>query len=287
MVYFLISFAISVIAIPVFGKFAVKYKLTTKEEKTVPYLGGMGIFLSIILVVPFDLMVKTFLTILAVLGLYEDIKSKRIKFDYLIVLFSTLLVSYKYFPLYYIPVGLVISIVIIYLLQNIDHFDGLGVSLSLVSGFGLYFFVTSSFDKILILSLLGSLFAFSFYNFPPARIQLGRIGEYLIGGIIVAGIFSSSRGGFTRILQSFIVLTPILLEALPAILGKKQSTLSFKILGVVKAKRKMLYYMWAISGIYLIVGLWLYFGLVSSWISYLFYIAFTVFVLYYPGKFRL
>ncbi|SHH45827.1 hypothetical protein [Thermosipho atlanticus] len=279
MLYFLISFAISIILVPIFGKLALKYNFVEKKERVIPYLGGMGLFVSLTFVVPFDLLVKSSLTILAILGMFEDVKGTFFKFYYLFVFLSSIIITFKYVSSFYIMFGFLIAFFIISIFKEIDHFDGLGSSLSIFSGVGLYFLVTSSYDKLLILSLLGSLFAFTFYNFPPARIQLGKIGLYLIGGVIAIGVLSSSRGGISHLIPSFVVITPIFLEAIPYLINKPKYSLSLRIMRIVKEKKRMLYLIWIVSGLYLLISLSLYFGLFSSEFVYMFYIIYTIFLL--------
>ncbi|MBO8139351.1 MAG: hypothetical protein J7J43_05610 [Thermosipho sp. (in: Bacteria)] len=282
MIYFVISFAISIVAIPFFGKLAIKYNILEKKERSIPYLGGMGLFVSIILLAPFDLFVKSFLTILAMLGLYEDLKQKSFKLKFLIVIFSLLIVNFKYVGLFYLPIGVFFSYFLIEIFRKVDNFDGVSASLTMILGLGFYFFVTSTYDKMILMCLLGSLFAFIFYNFPPSRIQLGEIGNYLIGGVIVISVLSSSRGGLSHIFPSLIVLTPIFLESIPLFLKKFKYSLSAKLLKLTKDKRKMLYTIWTISGIYLILSLGVFYRIVNWQMGILFYIIFTFFLIFYP-----
>jgi UDP-N-acetylmuramyl pentapeptide phosphotransferase/UDP-N-acetylglucosamine-1-phosphate transferase len=41
MIYFIISFAISIVSIPFFGKLAIKYNVVEKKERSIPYLGEL------------------------------------------------------------------------------------------------------------------------------------------------------------------------------------------------------------------------------------------------------
>ncbi|MDK2840291.1 MAG: hypothetical protein PWP54_968 [Thermosipho sp. (in: thermotogales)] len=282
MLYFILSFAISVVVIPLFGKLAIKYHITDQKEKSIPYLGGMGIFFSIILVAPFDLFVKSFLTILALIGIYEDLKRKILKFNFLIILFSLLIVNFKYVGLIFIPLGILVGYFLIETFKKIDNFDGVAASLGIMTGLGFYFFATSNYDKILLMSLIGSLFAFIFYNFPPSRIQLGKIGNYLIGGVIVIAILSSSRGGLIHLLTSLIVLTPVFLESFPHLLKKFKYSLSAKLFKITNNKRKMLYLIWVISGLYLLISLSILYGIINWQISVLFYLVLTALLIFYP-----
>jgi UDP-N-acetylmuramyl pentapeptide phosphotransferase/UDP-N-acetylglucosamine-1-phosphate transferase len=282
MIYFIISFAISIVSIPFFGKLAIKYNVVEKKERSIPYLGGMGLFISLILLAPFDLFTKSFLTILAILGLYEDLKQKSVKLKVFIIIFLLLIVNFKYVGIFYIPFGIIFGYFLIEIFRKADNFDGVIASLSMFSGFGFYFFATSTYDKTIIMCLLGSLFAFIFYNFPPSRIQLGETGNYLISGIFTISFLSSSRGGLTHIFPSLIVLTPIFLESIPHLFKRFKYSLSSKLFKFTRNKRKMLLFMWLISGVYILLSLGFFYRIINWQLGLPFYVIFTVFLIFYP-----
>lgn len=94
------------------------------------------------------------------------------------------------FGIYQLPNGAatVLSLFTIVVITNsfnlIDGVDGLAGSLGILttSLFGVYFFsIGETAHAIMAFILIGSLFSFLIYNFPPAKIFMGDTGSLLVG----------------------------------------------------------------------------------------------------------
>lgn len=68
-----------------------------------------------------------------------------------------------------------------------DGMDGLsaGLAIFVLSGLALVSFVTESNSLIFVLALIGALLAFLKFNFSPAKIFMGDVGSYGLGGALI------------------------------------------------------------------------------------------------------
>jgi len=104
----------------------------------------------------------------------------------------------------------------------IDGIDGLAGSIAVISG--LSFFLINLVNKhqefsILVLSMIGAVVAFLFYNFPPSKIYMGDSGSLFIGFLLATlSLKSSTKAAFGI---SFVV--PITILFIPIL----DTTLSF------------------------------------------------------------
>ncbi len=227
--YFIIlvlSFAISLFTVPIFGKLAYRYGIVDNpnregSEKRIPYLGGCAIYVGFLLPTTFDFLTKLFLTILFLLGLLNDVKS--IKKTYIIVTEITvaffLVLKYQGFD-FYTPIFLLIVFGLINAVKKIDKIDGVCGSISLLSLIFLTFTVTASFERQLLLAGAGSTIGFLIYNYPPSRILMGKAGNYLLSGLLSIGLLSSFRADFHTSTSSFISVFIFFLVLVPDILTK-------------------------------------------------------------------
>ncbi len=220
----IIGFIVSFIAIPVIIRIS-RYKgLTDKPDekrkihkKSIPNLGGVGVFcgfavscgIAINNYIPeyFTVMTAS-LIILFFIGIKDDIlvidwKKKlagQIIAAGLIVFIGGVyipgldgLFSINSFPHY---TGMLFSVFTIIIITNafnlIDGVDGLAGTLSVIacSVFGVWFLIGGHFSEAIILfSLTGTLAAFLFFNFEPAKIFLGDTGALMIGFILSVSAF--------------------------------------------------------------------------------------------------
>ncbi|HOJ94429.1 MAG TPA: undecaprenyl/decaprenyl-phosphate alpha-N-acetylglucosaminyl 1-phosphate transferase, partial [Fervidobacterium nodosum] len=67
----IVSLIISALTVPIFGKIAYKYNIVDKPnegskeyERITPYLGGLAIYLAVIVSTPFEIITKFSLTLL-------------------------------------------------------------------------------------------------------------------------------------------------------------------------------------------------------------------------------
>ncbi|WP_448374439.1 glycosyltransferase family 4 protein [Fervidobacterium sp.] len=197
-----ISFVVSVTTIPFFGKLAYKYGIVDKpdgdlkpHERITPYLGGLSIFIGVLFASPFEAITKVSLTILVLLGLYDDIRNLNPKVRLLVEILVSFLLVFKYSGIsIFTPLYMLVIVALINAVNMMDGLDGVCASVSMAAAFGFTFVVTSQYDRILLFSLIGALLGYLIYNFPPARIFMGDAGSYLIGGILSIGLFSAMRG---------------------------------------------------------------------------------------------
>ncbi len=212
----LISFFISFYAIPVIIFIAKAKKLYDVpdarkiHQDPVPLLGGMGIFIGFILslllnftsddaFIQFQYFIASFF-IIFFLGIGDDIMvlSPLKKFigqlvvAFILIFKSNLIITnlhgflgigqldttssylFTYFTI----------IVIINAFNLIDGVDGLAGSIGLIASliFGSWFFINGDHSfTILSFALAGSIGAFLFYNFNPAKIFMGDAGSMLLG----------------------------------------------------------------------------------------------------------
>lgn len=113
-----------------------------------------------------------------------------------------------------LPLSVLIMIGVINALNLIDGLDGLASGLSIITflTFTVFCFINQQFFICMILiSLLGAVFGFLAFNFPPAKIFLGNSGSlflgFMIGGLLIHGIYQQAISS-----QFFI---PLLVLAIP------------------------------------------------------------------------
>ncbi|QTA38643.1 undecaprenyl/decaprenyl-phosphate alpha-N-acetylglucosaminyl 1-phosphate transferase [Thermosipho ferrireducens] len=296
MLFIVLSFAVAVVSIPIAGKIARKYGIVDKpdgilktHEKGVPYLGGMGIYFALMLISPFDIVVKSSITLLAFLGLYDDLKGVSPKIRLIIEFIAGGLLAYKYVGVsLYLFLGAFFVAVIINAVNMMDGMDGVCSGVSVIGSAGLIFIVTSNYDKQLLLALIGALVAYLMYNFPPARIFMGDMGSYIVGGVLSAAFLSSSRAGTVSLLSAVIILTPFFLDLAAGFFrrllnGKSpfsgdRAHIYDKVYLRLKNKRKTFFIMLIISSTYVLTGFLFYINSSLRISAFLFYLVITIFL---------
>ncbi len=211
----IISFIITTITIPLFGRMAYKYNIVDKpdgvlkpHERVTPYLGGISIFLAVVFTTPFDLITKLSLTLLVLTGLIDDVRTLSPRIRLLVEFVVSILLTFKYIGINLLsPVYIIAIVTLINAVNMMDGMDGICASVSLISAVGLLFTVTSNYDKLLLFALIGALFGYLIYNFPPARIFMGDAGSYLIGGILSIAVLSSGRRGDYTVVSAIIFVS--------------------------------------------------------------------------------
>ncbi|SHH46680.1 glycosyltransferase family 4 protein [Thermosipho atlanticus] len=290
----LLSFVFTILIIPFLRKVAFKYnvvdypdKVLKNHEKATPYLGGVAFMLSFLFFTPFSIFRKLYILVLAFLGLYDDIKSLnpwlRMFVEFLIGYF----VSTRFLTN---PVEIVIATVFYAFLINsvnmMDGVDGICGITSVIAAFGLLWTVTFPYDKFFLTALIGSLIAYLFYNFPPAKIFMGDMGSYTIGGILGVAVISSFSKSLSHTIASLIILSPFFVDIFSSMLrrmlaGKSpfsgdRDHIYDKLFRKLKSKRKTFFAMTFISTLFCLLGiLFLYnsvFSLVLTGVFILFLI---------------
>ncbi|MBO8161469.1 MAG: undecaprenyl/decaprenyl-phosphate alpha-N-acetylglucosaminyl 1-phosphate transferase [Thermosipho sp. (in: Bacteria)] len=270
---FLLSFIFTLIIIPFLRKIAFKFnivdhpdkKLKT-HEKTTPYLGGVAFMLSFLLFTPLSIFRKAYILILGVLGLYDDVKSLNPWLRMGIELLIGYMVSTRFLSN---PIEIAIATIFYAFLINsvnmMDGMDGICGVTSAIAAFGLIWTVTFPYDKVFLIALIGSLLAYLFYNFPPAKIFMGDMGSYTIGGILGVAIISSFSKGASQTVSSLIILFPFFVDIFSSMIRRtlaKKSPFSGdrdhiydKLYRRLNSKRKTFFVMALISALFCLFGI--------------------------------
>lgn len=237
-IIFLLSFVINLVLIRVLIRFAWKRKFVGTHKNflgktvTVPSLGGIGIYLTFLILVflnPSLFLSRIFQGILigATLTILVGFLDDRVNLSPLIKIISQFVIALvlicfgvKTEIVYLSPfLNLVITILWIVGITNalnlLDIMDSLcgGLSFIITMTFFVLALIGGNFlVAILAISLAGSLLAFLRYNFPPAKIFLGNSGSLFLGFIfsVLAIVLKYAPIG-----KHTALLTPVIILALP------------------------------------------------------------------------
>lgn len=265
----IVSLIISALTVPIFGKIAYKYNIVDKPddkskeyEKTTPYLGGLAIYLAVIVSTPFEIITKFSLTLLTIIGLVDDVKRIKQSLKLIVELFVALILTYKYVGFnWFFPLYIFLVIILINSVKAMDGMDGVCASVSIISSMGLSILVSSRYDGMLLSALIGAAFGYLIYNFPPARISMGSSGGYFVGGVLSIGLLSTMRHGSSNIpylISAFIFISLFYFNFLSGLsrstLNKKPIYLYNKIYEKFNDKRKTLYMVVSIQLLVFLLG---------------------------------
>jgi len=244
--YFVVSVVLSLIFVPFMRPLSFKVGAidTGKGRRAhtgiVPRLGGVGIFLAVLIPLGFSLsrgvwdefherMVGILIasTVVMLIGVYDDIKGATIRNKLIAEVVAALIIYVWGIGITVISnpfgnpislgwMGLPVTILWIIIVTNaINLIDGLD---GLAAGTGIFisvaFFLLSGTDTHLQLTyviLAGSLLGFLRYNFPPASIFMGDSGSLSIGFLLGALSVLSSR----KAAAAVTLLIPIIAFSLP------------------------------------------------------------------------
>jgi UDP-GlcNAc:undecaprenyl-phosphate GlcNAc-1-phosphate transferase len=205
-----------------------------QHHNAIPYLGGIAVFAGFMIsflttsLVSYNLWALTapilLLTILLLfLGLWDDLYILSPKIKLLGQLMTVILCLLSNFVLggdlcnrTIIELVLIILwfLTVINAFNLIDVMDGLTSTVAIMFCATLIFFAINNQNYLLVtllLSLIGALIAFLFYNFPPAKIYLGDSGSLMLGGLIAYLPFTINWTTYNKL--GFII--PIVLLAVP------------------------------------------------------------------------
>lgn len=248
--FFPLSFIITLILVPIFRKIAILLNITDKPSarkihtKPKPYLGGLAIFVSAVICINIfgsqifyssntKLVIAAFL--LVIVGVIDDKfdlpSYLKLGFQFLIAIYASIVVGgiskieiYSFvFYFNQFQGYLVMTLWLVALINAFNLIDGLD---GLAAGTGVISFTTLlivSFmsndvsNAPLLYTLIGCLMGFLFYNFYPATIFLGDSGSMLIGFIV--GIISLGSYKTVTVTSSILLFLVGFLPILDATLS--------------------------------------------------------------------
>jgi UDP-GlcNAc:undecaprenyl-phosphate GlcNAc-1-phosphate transferase len=237
-------FALSLVYVltPLFQRIAVKFRILDHpvpnikiHPKPVPYLGGLAIWLALIVTLLGVRLLTHFPTgtlrnlrgifyggtLIMVLGLIDDIW----KLDYRVKFFgqfiaSLILIIYNIRIEFIsnLPLSIFLTIFWVVGITNainiIDIMDGLASGVAVIAGLA-FFFIALPTEKIYVnfaaLALAGSCLGFLRYNWQPARIFMGDSGSLFIGFILAA----ISLGESYTTINNIGLFAPLLVLGIP------------------------------------------------------------------------
>ena len=243
---FIIAVVISLFMTPIAKKIAVKVGAIDipKDERRVhkkpmPLMGGLAIYISIIVASLIFLAVdKTLVsiiiggTIIVISGIIDDIKglSPRMKLLFQIIAAIVLIFgdvkidaltnpftqSSNLIPLngFSIPITIFWVVGITNTLNLIDGLDGLASGVAMIASLS-FLFVANKFNyiQVMIMSSIvaGACLGFLPYNFNPAKIFMGDTGALFLGFILAA----LSIEGVMKSVATIAVVVPIIILGVP------------------------------------------------------------------------
>lgn len=233
-------------------KIAKKYKIIDEpnprkiHKKPVPYLGGVAIYLSFIVILfissamfeVFSIYTKSMVGLLVssfiifLLGLYDDLKGSNaiiklifqilaavvlIKFGYIIDRITSPFGGVYYFsPVISTVITIFWIVGIMNAINLLDGLDGLAGGVIVIASIFLFIIANVSGNinvEILSIILVGSTLGFLIFNFPPAKIFMGDTGSMFLGLIFAIMAISGNRKSAVAI----NLLIPVVLLTLPII----------------------------------------------------------------------
>jgi len=200
------------------------------QAQPVPYLGGLGIFLSFLLALTatrrFDstevLGMLLAGAIVLILGLVDDlgVLTPGVKLAGQVVAVLTLINASVYIKLGFLwpPLAIVLSFFWLLGVTNafnlIDIMDGLAAGVAAVASFVLFLIAVVNGRQtyaVLLAALCGSLCGFLRYNVEPARIYMGDTGSMFVG--LMLGALSMNNSYTRRNLVASIA--PVIILGVP------------------------------------------------------------------------
>ena len=266
---FITSFVVTLLSIPASIRFAERYQLFDRpdvrktHQTSVPALGGIAVVASVVLSIIIWTPLADFgdiqyilgaLMILFLVGAKDDLDpvSPWIKLAAQ-VLSALILVHlagiritslYGILGIYDLPytISVILSVFTILVITNsfnlIDGIDGLlgGISLVILSSFGIWFYLTEELDlAIMAASLIGAILGFLKFNLTPARIFMGDTGSLFIG--VVSSIFAIQFIEMNKIsLETAYHIEGVPTVAVGILLLPLMDTLRVFVLRVIKGK---------------------------------------------------
>ena len=210
---FVFSLILSLYLTPVMRRAALQFGIVDhpdgklkKHKKTMPYLGGIAIYLAFLLALAFSFTPafnKEVLglllagTIVLLLGFIDDLGFLKtwVKFAGQLIAVLVLVKSGIFIKLVFLPTYVSIPLTFLWLVGMINAFNIIDVMDGLAAGVAFFasvaFFCVALLNgrimiAIVAITLAGSLLGFLRYNFNPAKIYMGDTGSMFLGLMIGA-----------------------------------------------------------------------------------------------------
>ena len=219
------------------------------HQKTMPKLGGLGMFLSFLLgyvlfgkqsILMNSILIGSFIIILT--GLIDDINPLKARYKLigqiiassLIPLYGGIVLTeisafglYINFGFLSIPATIIFIVAIINCINLIDGLDGLssGISSIYFLTIGIICIMTNSYNSLqcfLTFIMRGSTLGYLWHNFPPAKIFMGDTGSMFLGYIIaVIALLGFKNVTFTSVIVPIFLLAIPIIDTICAIIRRK------------------------------------------------------------------
>ncbi len=203
---YLLAFAITAVAVPIFAKVAMKFGIVDRPDgvlkthsRVTPYLGGLGMFLGIAPILWKDSFSLLLVSILVSVGLLDDSLSLSPKIRLALefsVAFGIVMRFLGFHDVLYSVLFVIGVVALVNAVNMVDGMDGLAGGSVAISAFFLYMASENILSRSLSLGLIAVCIGFLIYNFPPAKVFMGDAGSYLLGSVLSIILASSMRYGF-------------------------------------------------------------------------------------------
>jgi UDP-GlcNAc:undecaprenyl-phosphate GlcNAc-1-phosphate transferase len=219
---FVLSFFLALYLTPIMREAAIRFRIVDQPDgklknhkEPVPYLGGLAVYLAFLvtlaLTFSFDRQVLGLLlggTLVLLLGLIDDFGflSPYVKLigqclAAFVLVKSGVRIEVSFLPEWTtIAFSLLWVVVITNAFNLIDIMDGLASGVACVCALVLFYVAILNnrpVIAIMAISMVGSLAAFLFFNFEPARIYLGDAGSlflgFMLGSLSMIGTYTSEN----------------------------------------------------------------------------------------------
>ncbi|MBT4762606.1 MAG: undecaprenyl/decaprenyl-phosphate alpha-N-acetylglucosaminyl 1-phosphate transferase [Bdellovibrionaceae bacterium] len=239
---FLSTFFIVSLVVPIFIKFGHKFNFTSKksfrrkEESSVPLLGGISIYLSLLVVASLFSLKMPLIFLLSALpivvaGILDDLFEFRARYKALAHISSMIiwfyLVPSESLILYSLGLNSILTIGftgfwilgMVNAINMIDGMDGESGSFSFLAAGFLAFFFWGTDTATILLALMGAIAGFLIYNRPPAKIYLGDAGSSFLGFFLAttAATIPSLGGSWSNIFIPLFIFAFPEIDAIMAI----------------------------------------------------------------------
>jgi len=227
-----LGFLLSLLSVPMLKRFSLRRRIFVKQG--IPLLGGLGIGLAFACSCAIGFLFFNCLTqkvwgiilssmIMLIFGFIDDWKELPIHKKFLVEIIATTCLILFGVRTNIVYLGQALNIIITFIwvigitnaINHLDVMDGVASGISLVAGVSFFIISLLVNDiqvQIISVSLIGAIFGFLVYNFPPARIYMGNAGSHFLGFILAAVALSIS---YANLGKETALLSPLLILGFP------------------------------------------------------------------------